>query len=212
MVGRQWGWTWERHTQQVNTEAIILSSFFMTNKVKTEISGYNDVRRQKLRNETYHCSPICLIHQWCTSEHFSNINSLKGHSLIRPISIESEKWMHKILHQWPLTWSAAGSRPTADISEVLPPTQSNIGNLANQPSILAVLSNNEFSCVMATPWREIHKSSMFMTSQQKEKCKTCTKTRGKPFTPHQARNPVKNLNIHVITNSIQLKVESSGRF
>lgn len=55
------------------------------------------------------------------------------------------------LHLWPLTWRDAGSRPTADISDVLPPTQSNIGNLANQPSILAVLSNKEFSCVIATP-------------------------------------------------------------
>lgn len=50
-----------------------------------------------------------------------------------------------------ITCSAAASKPTADISEVLPPTQSNMGNLANQPSILAVLSSNEFSCVIATP-------------------------------------------------------------
>ncbi|MFS7968105.1 hypothetical protein Hanom_Chr09g00793631 [Helianthus anomalus] len=48
------------------------------------------------------------------------------------------------------TWWS--SRPTADISDVLPPTQSNMGNLANHPSILAVLSNNEFSCVIATPY------------------------------------------------------------
>jgi hypothetical protein len=44
-----------------------------------------------------------------------------------------------------LACNAAGSKPTADISEVLPPTQSNIGNRANHPSILAVLSNREFS-------------------------------------------------------------------
>jgi hypothetical protein len=44
-----------------------------------------------------------------------------------------------------LTCNAAGSKPTADISDVLPPTQSNMGNLANHPSILAVLSNKEFS-------------------------------------------------------------------
>lgn len=50
-----------------------------------------------------------------------------------------------------LTCRAAGSNPTADISDVRPPTQSNMGNLANQPSILAVLSNKEPSCVMATP-------------------------------------------------------------
>uniref|UniRef100_A0A0A9DKY9 Uncharacterized protein n=1 Tax=Arundo donax TaxID=35708 RepID=A0A0A9DKY9_ARUDO len=41
--------------------------------------------------------------------------------------------------------NAAGSKPTADNSDVLPPTQSNIGNRANHPSILAVLSNREFS-------------------------------------------------------------------
>lgn len=50
-----------------------------------------------------------------------------------------------------LTCNAAGSNPTADNSDVLPPTQSNIGNRSNHPSILAVLSNREFSWVIATP-------------------------------------------------------------
>lgn len=58
-------------------------------------------------------------------------------------------------------WSAAGSRPTADISEVRPPTQSNMGNLANHPSILAVLSNREFCCVIATPCRGVQHDQNF---------------------------------------------------
>lgn len=55
------------------------------------------------------------------------------------------------------TCRAAGSNSTADISDVRPPAQSNMGNLGNQPSILAVLSNSVFSCVIATPCR-VHKS------------------------------------------------------
>ena len=61
-----------------------------------------------------------------------------------------------------LTCNAAGSKPTADISEVLPPTQSNIGNRANHPSILAVLSNREFSWVIATPCKTDRAVSQIM--------------------------------------------------
>ena len=51
-----------------------------------------------------------------------------------------------------IPWSAAGTSPTGPSTEVRPPTQSHIGNLAIQFSFMATVSSLLLSPVIATAW------------------------------------------------------------